>query len=203
MKRKFLLFCALVLTLTLLTACGGGSGAFGGNSTPASDSRETSSPAAQPSKPETGSPEPEEDASGTASQKPAQAESSHILIAWFSVPEDVDTVDAVAGASIMVRDGETLGNTEYVARLIQQATGGDLFRLETEQEYPLDHDLLVEFAAEEKDAGARLALKNLPETLEQYDTIFWAIPTGGPTCQCRFTPFWKAAICAAKPSSRL
>ena len=40
---------------------------------------------------------------------------SNILIAYFSVPEDVDTieVDVVAGASVVVKDGEKLGNTEY------------------------------------------------------------------------------------------
>lgn len=46
---------------------------------------------------------------------------SNILIAYFSIPEDVDItgVDAVAGASVVVKDGEKLGNTEYVAGLIQ------------------------------------------------------------------------------------
>ena len=32
--------------------------------------------------------------------------------------------------------GEVLGNNQYVAQLIQQETGGDLFRIETVQEYP-------------------------------------------------------------------
>ena len=44
------------------------------------------------------------------------------------MPEDVDPAgaDAVAGASIVVRDGEILGNVEYMAQTIQQAVGGDL-----------------------------------------------------------------------------
>ena len=52
--------------------------------------------------------------------------------------------DAVAGASIVVKDGEKLGDTEYVAELIQETVGGDLFRIETVKEYPLDHDPLVD-----------------------------------------------------------
>lgn len=40
-----------------------------------------------------------------------------------------------------------MGNTEYVARLIQETVGGDLFRIETVNEYPLDHDPLVDQAA--------------------------------------------------------
>ncbi len=61
-------------------------------------------------------------------------ENSRVLIAYFSVPEDVDTdgVDAVAGASVVVSDGEKLGNIEYTAKLVQQTVGGELFRIETE-----------------------------------------------------------------------
>lgn len=61
--------------------------------------------------------------------------------------------DAIAGASIVVRDGEKLGNTEYVANLIQETVGGDLFRIETVEEYPLDHDPLVDQAADEQEGG--------------------------------------------------
>ena len=101
-----------------------------------------------------------------------------ILIAYFSVPEDVDTegVDAVAGASVVVREGEVLGNTEYMASIIQQTVGGDLFRIETVEDYPLDHDALVDFAAEEQDAGARPELAGEIENLDQYDTIFLGYP---------------------------
>ena len=101
-----------------------------------------------------------------------------ILIAYFSVPEDVDTegVDAVAGASVVVREGEVLGNTEYMAGIIQQTVGGDLFRIETVEDYPLDHDALVDFAAEEQDAGARPELAGEVENLDQYDTIFLGYP---------------------------
>lgn len=83
------------------------------------------------------------------------AAGSSILIAYFTMPEDVDPAgaDAVAGASIVVRDGEILGNVEYMAQTIQQAVGGDLLRIETVEEYPLEHEALVDFAAEEQEAG--------------------------------------------------
>ena len=70
-------------------------------------------------------------------------------MAYFSVPEDVDTegIDANAGASIVVRDGEVLGNIQYMADVIQQTVGGDLFRIETTEQYPLDHEPLVDQAA--------------------------------------------------------
>lgn len=79
-------------------------------------------------------------------------------------------------ASIVVRDGEILGNVEYMAQTIQQAVGGDLLRIETVEEYPLEHEALVDCAAEEQEAGARPALATQIENLEQYDTIFLGYP---------------------------
>ncbi len=101
-----------------------------------------------------------------------------ILIAYFSVPENVDTAgaDAVAGASIVVSDGEKLGNTEYVANLIQETIGGELFRIETEEEYPLDHDPLVDQASEEKSENFRPELTSHVENFEQYETILLGYP---------------------------
>lgn len=103
---------------------------------------------------------------------------SHILIAYFSVPEDVDIsgVDAIAGASIVVRDEQAIGNTEYVAGLVQDTIGGDMFRIETTAQYPLDHDPLVDQAAEEQVAEARPKLATHIENLEQYDTIILGFP---------------------------
>lgn len=58
-------------------------------------------------------------------------QNGHVLIACFSVPEDVDVsgVDAIASASVVVQEGALMGNTEYVARIIQNTVGGDLFRI--------------------------------------------------------------------------
>lgn len=104
----------------------------------------------------------------------ADTAGSNILIAYFSLPEDVDTtgVDAVAGASVVVKNGEKLGNTEYVAKLIQETIGGDLFRIETTEVYPLDHDSLVDQAAKEQDEGFRPALAASVENFEQYEYVF-------------------------------
>ena len=102
----------------------------------------------------------------------------HILIAYFSVPENVDIsgVDAVAGASVVVRNSEKMGNTEYVAKVIQQTVGGDLFRIETVEEYPLDHEPLVDQAADEQDEKQRPELLNQVENFEQYETIILGFP---------------------------
>lgn len=48
------------------------------------------------------------------------SEGNNILVAYFTMPEDVDTegVDAIAGASIVVDEGKIMGNVEYIASII-------------------------------------------------------------------------------------
>ena len=130
-------------------------------------------------------PLPEESIVSDSPASPAQGESeeiestdSRILIAYFSMPEDVNIsgVDAVASASIVVRDGERQGNTEFVAKRIQETVGGDLFRIETVQDYPLDHDPLVDQAADEQDESLRPELAGHIENMEQYDTVILGYP---------------------------
>lgn len=114
----------------------------------------------------------------TADSGSDQNTGSNILIAYFSVPEDIDIsgIDADAGASVVVQNGEAVGNMQFMAEAIQQAIGGDLFRIETEEEYPLDHDPLVDQAADEQSENARPALSTHIENLENYDTIFVGYP---------------------------
>ena len=100
---------------------------------------------------------------------------SDILIAYFSVPE-TDGTDTEAGASRVAVDGEVLGNNEYIAQLIQQETGGDLFAIETVQAYPGTHEELLEFVYEELQEDARPELAAQIENLDNYNTIFLGYP---------------------------
>ena len=85
-------------------------------------------------------------------------------------------MDTVAGASRVVVDGEVLGNNQYIAQLIQGETGGDLFRIETVQEYPGSHDPLLEFAYNELTENARPELATQIENPDRYDVIFLGYP---------------------------
>ena len=172
MKRIFTLFLTGTLILSL-AACGSEAGEPGQSSgtAPSSSSpqteNETDSAAATPS----------EDTADTE-ETVNQVSDNNILIAYFTMPEDVDPegVDAIAGASIVVSDEEVMGNVEYMASIIQETVGGDLFQIETVQQYPLDHDPLVDQAAEEQDADARPELATHIDNPEQYDTIFLGYP---------------------------
>ena len=162
MKKRLL---AMVLTLGLLTgltACGGQTADTKVGRTQEQTSREESVMT------ET---EQADDATQTS-------ETSNILIAYFTMPEDIDVsgIDADAGASIVVKDREVMGNLEYMALTIQQTVGGDLFRIETQESYPLNHKPLVNQAAKEQDENARPALATHIENLEQYDTILLGYP---------------------------
>ncbi|QQR32054.1 flavodoxin [Acutalibacter muris] len=161
--------------MLVLAACGdSGAGNSSAPSTPSlvvSDSQELSS---APESSESSAPVSSE---GQASSE-AEASSEHILIAYFTMPEDVDTagVDAISGASIMMRDGVKLGSCEFVAKTVQETIGGDLFQIETVQQYPLDHDPLVDQAADEKSQEARPELATQLENIDQYDTVILGYP---------------------------
>ena len=100
---------------------------------------------------------------------------SNILIAYFTVPE-TDGVDTVASASRVVTADGVLGNTEFIATEIQKNIGGDLFAIETEQEYPGTHDKLLQFAYNEKSDNARPKLATHIDNLNDYDYIFVGYP---------------------------
>lgn len=156
MKKMTAILFSAIVTLSL-TACGSS-----GNTT------STNAPAQTKS------------ASGSAESaaQPANTEKtgdSNILVAYFSVME-TDDVDTVASASRVAVDGEPEGNNEYIAKLIQQETGGDLFAIQTVQNYPTTHRPLLEAAHNEQADNARPELSTQIEHLDNYDVIFLGYP---------------------------
>ena len=158
-KRKVTAMILCAMTALALAACGSGSGS--GQAAPALNDSVSEDAGSDSSSADSA-------ASGTGK--------STILIAYFSVPES-DGTDAVAGASrVVTEDGQILGNNEYIAQLIRQETGGDLFAIETVQEYPGSHDALLDFAYNEKAENARPKLATQIENPDAYDTIFLGYP---------------------------
>ena len=125
---------------------------------------------------------------GTASQEgqedhneavPPVSSDTNVLIVYFSrvgntdFPEDVD---AVSSASLLRKDGALYGNTQYVAALIQQATGGDLFLIETEEKYPADYDETDQLGGKENRERSRPALASHVDDIADYDMIYLGYP---------------------------
>ena len=105
-------------------------------------------------------------------------EESRALVVYFSIPEtdDPQQMTTEEANSTVVIDGQVLGNTQYMAQVIQQATGADLFRIEPAEPYPTDHETLVALAADEQEQNARPAIQGQVEDLEAYDRIYIGYP---------------------------
>lgn len=115
-------------------------------------------------------------AAQTASDRPASPKSGgKVLVAYFSSPE-TDGTDASSGASRILSDGRILGNTQYVATIIGEATGGDLFEIRTVRTYPGSHKALIDAAKEEIDNAARPELATHIQHPEEYDVVFVGFP---------------------------
>lgn len=70
----------------------------------------------------------------------------------------------------------TSGNTEKMASYIQEPTNGDLFEIEPVNPYPTDYEECGDVALVERDENARPEIANLPDSIEEYDTIFIGYP---------------------------
>lgn len=101
------------------------------------------------------------------------------LIAYFSRVGNTDFpkgIDAVASASLIVKDGQMVGNTQYLANLIQQGTGGDLFLIQTAEKYPADYDAVDRQGGIESRERPRPALAAHVENISNYDVVFIGFP---------------------------
>lgn len=163
LKRLFSIMLAVVVISSMFTGCGSSSAK--NNQTTKNDSAEKSS---------------DINSSSNAVTEAVQnnTDNENILIAYFSVPENVDTdgIDANSGASIVVKNKDVLGNMQYMAMTIKEAIGGELFRIETKEKYPLEHETLVNQAKEEQNEEVRPELATHIENVEQYDIIFLGYP---------------------------
>lgn len=92
---------------------------------------------------------------------------SHILIVYYSRRGENYCNGAIRDLPI--------GNTEVVAGMVAEHTGGDLFRIETVEPYAEGYRDCVARAVAEAREGARPALKAYP-SLDGYDTVFLGYP---------------------------
>ena len=78
--------------------------------------------------------------------------------------------------SVLVAYFSWSGNTETVANLIAQQTGGDLFEIVPATPYTDDYDTLLDVARQEQAEDARPALANTVENWDSYDVVFVGYP---------------------------
>ena len=113
-----------------------------------------------------------------ANTQPAQSGESKVLVAYFSMPETTNpnNMTTEEANSTVVINGEVLGNTQYMAQVIQRTTNADIYRIEPQNPYPTDHTTLVAQAREEQDQDTRPAIKDAISDFDSYDTVFIGYP---------------------------
>lgn len=97
------------------------------------------------------------------------------IVVYFSNP--LPGVDAVAGASITIKDGQKYGSVQYMAEVIKEKTDSDIHRITVEENhYPTVYRELADFANAEKADNARPKLTSSLTNLDDYDVIFLGTP---------------------------
>ena len=92
-------------------------------------------------------------------------DSSRVLVAYFSRAGENYDVGVIEK-----------GNTEIVAEMIAERTGGELFHIETVTPYPEDYDACTAVARQEQNENARPELTATVENMDDYDTIYLGYP---------------------------
>ncbi|MCO7138222.1 hypothetical protein NIF40_11940 [[Clostridium] leptum] len=103
------------------------------------------------------------------SQAPVSSEDETSVPAQIEAPETTDTNTLVVYFSWS-------GNTEEMASYIAEQTGSDLYEIVPQTPYPEDYNKTGEIAEKERDDNVRPAIANLPDYIEQYDTIIVGYP---------------------------
>lgn len=155
MKMRMIALLLICSIAAALTACGG-----------PTQPKSTSSPAqaAQPAA---------ESAAAATEQNETNGADPKILIAYFAVAENSD-VDAVSSASVVA--GTSSGMSKFIADIISERTGGELFSIRTEEKFPGQYEPLADRAKEQQNNGELPPLTSHIENLDDYDVIFIGYP---------------------------
>lgn len=70
-------------------------------------------------------------------------------------------------------------NTEAVAEIIREETGGEMVEIELKTPYPEDYDAIVAQVRRENEIGYLPPLNTLIDNIQEYNTIFIGFPTWG------------------------
>lgn len=94
----------------------------------------------------------------------------------FGFAQAADEAPQKAAPHILIAYYSWSGNTKEVAEAIQQEVGGDLFEIQTVQNYPEEYRATTEQAKQEIHDGFRPPLKTSVENVAQYDVVFVGSP---------------------------
>ena len=95
-----------------------------------------------------------------------------------------------------------VGNTEIAAKMIREITGADIFKIEPVTMYPADYNECIEQAKDDQRRDARPELKEYPDNLEGYDTIYLGYPNYWGTMPMAVFTFLEILILTESASCR-
>ena len=122
-------------------------------------------------------PEPPASVSGsTGEETPAPTGTEMPAEEPAEEPAESETSTTGDSSSVLIAYFSWSGNTEQVAQIIQQETGGDLIEIAPATPYTDDYNELLDIAQQEQSDNARPELAGQVENWEQYDTIFVGYP---------------------------
>ncbi|MDP4270124.1 MAG: flavodoxin [Bacteroidota bacterium] len=98
-----------------------------------------------------------------------------ILVAFVSMIS-IHAQTSVSKKKILVAYFSHSGNTRFVANQIKNATGGDIFEIQSVKPYPQDYQTVVDQAKREINSNYKPALKTKISNIRQYDVIFIGSP---------------------------
>ena len=93
---------------------------------------------------------------------------SKSLIAYFSRKGN----NYVAGSIVNL----PIGNTEVIAKKIQELTGSDMFEIKTVKSYPEDYTETTNVAKKELSNNSRPELTEIVDDMDSYDVIYIGYP---------------------------
>lgn len=93
---------------------------------------------------------------------------TEILITFFSLAGETYVNGRI--------ENRPVGNTEVIARKLQDKIGGDIFHIETVTPYPHDHYEIIDKAKEELHTNDRPEIKGSVEDMNSYETIILGYP---------------------------
>ena len=170
MKKLFVPIIIISLLVSFVTSCGSANRQVNSTASLVSDNETSESGNNREAKQSTENPVQEPSAS-----------QSKVLVAYFTRNGNTDSgfpegVDAVARASIQQTESGVMGNAERMANWIAEASGGDLFAIQTENLYPADYDETVSQAQTEQTNGIHPALASHVENFAQFETVVLVYP---------------------------
>lgn len=107
-----------------------------------------------------------------------------VLVAYFSlygnVPYSQD-VDASTSASVVMKDNERMGATEFIANSIANKTGGVKYLIQVKEQYSTDFNDIRNRNHNEQDDDTYPVIVNHDLNSEDYDIVFLGYPVWSST----------------------